>query len=483
MGKVTVQHDQRGIALMAALFMVLAVSLLGMTALHLAAQEIDSVTALRDEAAGRHLAEAGADLVIGWMHTPSTIPSPELREALRKRAGTIKTGASFFDAEGRSQFKGTPDQPDMIVDARRPQEDAVLNGREYGWFRSLEKVGRVTEFKIYAPTQPDLLCSVEVAAEGAHRVSDTPQRVRVQLAALPMPPLRSAVRTGNIVSVGTTASSVLAHWGDIQVVENATVQGWKEVPSRLDAAPVNGQSYREVPLREDRWYQLRVGGVITVLQSDSQYPSYPQNVSDRQLPIPGLDLDTWSYTTLKRLAKTHGTYYVVDGEGRLHKDAVSSNEPGSTLDDIMSSRAVGEHRGLVFVDTLDQQPPRLDNLATLSLETAYAEGIFVVNAHVTWHPRASGTSLSVLSPPTGDTATLGTRLPVQLTNVHLNGVLYVAGNLKVDESARLYGAVLNEGSLTTTGLGLEVWFNYDFRNGSYRGLPLVYVAPGSWRTV
>ena len=482
MGNVTVQHDQQGIALMAALFMVLAVSLMGMTALHLAAQEIDSVTALRNEAAGRHLAEAGADLVVGWMHAPSTIPSPELGEALKKRAGTMKTGASFFDSEGHSQFKGTPDRPDVMVDARRPEDDAVLNDREHGWFRSLEKVGRVTEFKIFAPTQRDLLCTVELAAAGSTRASDAPQRVRVQLAALPIPPIRSAVRTGSIDSMGTTVSSVLAHWGDIQVVENATVEGWKDVPSRRDAAAVNGQSYYEVTAREDRWYQLRVGGVVTVLQPDSQYPSRPQNVLDRQLPIPGLDVDTWDYATLKRLAKTHGTYYVVDGEGRLHREMVSSNERGETLDDIMSS-FIGGHRGLVFIDTLDQQPPRHDNLATLSLETPYAEGIFVVNAHVTWHPRGPGASLPVLSPPTGNTEALGARLPVQLTNVHLNGVLYVSGNLKVEESARMYGAVLSDGSLTTTGLGLEVWFNHDFQNGSFRGLPLVYVAPGSWRTV
>ncbi len=473
----------QGIALLAALFMVLAVSLLGMTALHLAAQEIDSAAALRNDAAGLHVAEAGADLVIGWMHEPSAIPSEELRQMLMKRSGSDETGPSFFDAEGRSQFRGTSDRPDVWFDARRPADNELLNDPARGWFRALSGVGRVTQLKVYAPSQPDLLCTVEVAAVGPGRESDATRTVRVQLAAFPMPPMRSAVRVGALPALGTTASSVLVHWGDLHVVGDAAVRNWGEVPSRSSLAPVTGQSYREMRTREDRWHEMKVGGSLTVMQPDAQDRGMPLNVADRQVPVPGLRMDHWDYHQLKRLAQTHGSYYVVDGNGRLHLGAIAPGERGTTLDEVMRSVTVGDHRGLVFVDTLDQQPPRSDNLAQLTAEAPYAEGLFVVNAHVSWTPSETGASISVLTPPTGETSSLGARVPVSLSRINLNGVLYVSGSLKVGGGARGFGSVATDGPLTTSGTGLEVWFNYDLRSGSYRGLPLVTVAPGSWRAV
>ena len=477
------KQGERGIALVVALFMVLAVALLGATALHLAAQEIESVASLREDAAGRHLAEAGAHLVVSWMHAPSTVPSPDLRQVLSKRAGVPETGASFFDADGRSQFHGTSDQPDVLFDARRAEDDALLNDPANGWFRAIRAQGRVTELKIFAPTRPDALCTVEVAASGSARSSDTPQRVRIELAALPMPPVRAAVQTSSIEPIGTTASSVLAHWGSVQVVGEATVPSWADVPVRTGTASVTGQSYWAMPEREDRWLEMAVGGTVKVLQYDARYPSMPLNVSQQQLPVPGLKLDRWEYDTLKKIAKSHGSYYVVDQEGHLHAGTVSSTDRGLSLDEVMHSGFVGEHRGLVFVDTLDQQAPRPDNLPSLTAEVPYAEGLFVVNAHLTWRPRGLGHSLPVLSPPTGETTAIGARVPVQLSPVHLNGVLYVSGALKIEEPARVFGAVLTDGPLTAAGLGLEVWYNEELRSGSYRGLPLVFVAPGSWRTV
>ena len=45
---------------------------------------------------------------------------------------------------------------------------------------------------------------------------------------------------------------------------------------------------------------------------------------------------------------------------------------------------------LIFVDTLDGIPPRLDNLGSIVLDQDHAEGIFIVNAHVLWKASSTG---------------------------------------------------------------------------------------------
>ena len=97
-------------------------------------------------------------------------------------------------------------------------------------------------------------------------------------------------------------------------------------------------------------------------------------------------------------------------------------------------------------------------------------------------PAASGQLVPVLSPPSSGSGSAATRVPVQLAGIHLNGVLYAAGNVTVGSPARVYGAVTVEGTITSTGSGakLEVWYNHDMSQGLYRGLPVVYHAPGTW---
>ena len=58
--------------------------------------------------------------------------------------------------------------------------------------------------------------------------------------------------------------------------------------------------------------------------------------------------------------------------------------------DALESHAIGDHRGLVFIDTVDGQPPRVDNMGTLVLDTDYFEGLLVVQGHVALSPRAAG---------------------------------------------------------------------------------------------
>jgi hypothetical protein len=145
---------------------------------------------------------------------------------------------------------------------------------------------------------------------------------------------------------------------------------------------------------------------------------------------------------------------------------------------------VGNHHGLVFIDTLDQLAPGTDNLGILNLETEYTEGIFIINAHVHLTPRGAGKSVPALSPPSEPSNTLGSRIPVELSNVHVNGVLYTAGDLSYVGQPRLFGALVTGGkvvALPENSSPLELWYNYDLKSGLFRGLPVIYVARGTWQ--
>lgn len=477
------KHRERGAALIGSIMAVLLFSMLGTVSLNLATQEIESTVAARDMAVAQHLAEAGADLVVQWFHDTNSAPSGPAGSLFMKRYDLPDAGPSFFDAKGVSQFSGTAALPDLLYDASRPADDRLLNDPANGWFRSLRSLGRVLKLKVYGPTRPGLLCTVEVTAGAA----GTTRTLSIQLGARTIPPLRAGVQAGNgVVSlVPDGLVPVWLHWGDLKVKGDMNFGRIEELPVKTEQAPVTGQSYAEMARREDRWLDIWLGG-SALFSYGASVPmvTLPTNLYPHRDPSPGLNLDRWDYETMKQYAFLYGAYYGMDRNGLLYPNGIMETELGLTADEVFGSKSVGDHHGLVFVDTLDQRPPHGDNLGTLSLETEYAEGLFVVNAHVSLKPQGTGKSVPALSPPHEGSSSLATRVPVQLTGVHLHGVLYVAGDVVVEGRPRIYGAVMAEGRLvggSTTGGTLEIWYNDDLRSGLLRGMPLVYVAPGTWR--
>jgi hypothetical protein len=63
-------------------------------------------------------------------------------------------------------------------------------------------------------------------------------------------------------------------------------------------------------------------------------------------------------------------------------------------------------------------------------------------------------------------------------------VLYVAGDLRYAGHLKVFGGVVTQGAILDgmNGSGiLEVWYNHDLREGLVQGMPVVFVAPGSWK--
>lgn len=474
----------KGHVLLAALMLIFLLGVVGMTSLYLAGQDGPGVSAMREDKLAQQLAESATDVVMSWFHDPSTTPTV-VAGLLAKRQGDVASGPSFFDVAGRSQFVGTADHPDILLDAANQADNQVLNNSPNGVHNFPGGLGRINTVKVYGPLQPGLLSTVEVTATtvGHPPVART---VQLQLGAVSIPAVRAAVQVGQTLGAmeSGNASPVMVHWGDLRVLGDLAVQRVEDLALKSTAAPVTGQSYDQMLYAQDRWTEYWIGGIVSVIApppGQGVNPSLPENVHLRQYPTPGVRLDQWDYDSLKKVALRWGTYYRLDHAGQLHPQGASDSDQGIMPAEALESHVVGDHRRMVFIDTMDGQPPRVDNLGTLVLDTDYVEGILVVQGHVVLRPRAVGKSVPVLSPASPGTQSLGARVPVQLSGIHVNGLLYAVGAIRIERSVRLYGAMIARQSVTSIGTGtvMEVWYNADLAQGLFRGLPVVYRAPGT----
>jgi hypothetical protein len=478
------QHDE-GHVLLAALILVVLLGIAGMTSLYLAGQDGPGVSAMKEDHVAQQLADGAADVVMSWFHDPTVTPTA-VAELLVKRQGDLTSGPSFFDEAGRSQFVGTADHPDIMLDAANQADNQTLNDSSSGFSNALRGLGRILKVKVYGPLQPGLLSTVEVTATTVDRRPVT-RTVQLQFGALSIPAVRAAVQVGQTLGAMQPGgeSPVMVHWGDQRVLGDLAVQRVEDLALKSSTAPVTGQSYDQLLYAQDRWTEYWVGGTVSVITPPSGQGANPplsENVHQHQYPTPGVRLDQWDYDSLKKIALRWGTYYRLDRMGQLHSQGASDSDQGVTPADALESHSIGDHRGLVFIDTVDGQPPRADNMGTLVLETDYVEGLLVVQGHVVFRPRAAGKSVPALSPSQSGAESLGARVPVQLTGIHVNGLLHAAGAIRLERSARLYGAMMAGQSVTSIGTGtvIEVWYNADLAQGLFRGLPVVYRAPGTW---
>lgn len=472
-------RTEHGMALLTVVLIMLLLFIIGTVSVNLATHEIQQATGAADEVTARHLAEAGTELVMSWFHDPRSVP-PAIGDTMRRQYDATGGGSSYFDASGRSQFSGSSSNPDISFDASKPSDDRLLNDPETGWFRDLHAMGRVNAVKVYAPTRPGFLCTVEVTAQSKQVV----RTVSLQLRALKLSPLRAAVQIQNTPRRPMAAPLPLwLHWGDANIGGDVLLGTPNDVPAKSALASVTGQSYGDMTPKLDRWVDMFIGGEAMLSPSASP-GTMPSNLYARQDPAPGLRWTEWDYDTLKQYARRYGSYYVRGQDGLLYRDGMVQEGAGRQIDDVFRSQEVGDDRRLVFIDTLDQRPPTMDNLGTLEVSMKYAEGLFIVNANVHLAASGEGRLVPALSPPDEASSSAMTRVPVSLPGVHLRGVLFTPGDLVYEGRPRVYGALLIGGGLQGkpgAPAPLEVWYDHDLGDGLFRGLPLVYPASGSWQ--
>jgi hypothetical protein len=149
-----------------------------------------------------------------------------------------------------------------------------------------------------------------------------------------------------------------------------------------------------------------------------------------------------------------------------------------TPDEVFGNK--GLPSGLIFVDTLDKAPPSSNNMPTLVVNSPYMEGVFFVNAHIELNPQGVGKTISALSPPSDGTTNPGSRVPVTISTVNVQGVLHAAGTVSTDKQVRIFGSLVAKQGVSGEGL-VESWYNHDMGLGLFHGLPTVFPLSGTWR--
>src|SRR3989449_4740328 len=148
----------------------------------------------------------------------------------------------------------------------------------------------------------------------------------------------------------------------------------------------------------------------------------------------------WQYQTFKDYAQRFGSYYVPDREGLLYRNGMADPSHALTPSQVFGSQEVGDQRGLVFIDTLDQQPPNETNQATLTLEAPYMEGTLYINTHVVLQPLGTGRMVPAFAPPPEGQSAAALHGPTNIADVTINRVLYTARARRVGSEIRAYVA-------------------------------------------
>jgi hypothetical protein len=446
-------RTEKGTVLLTTLLLAVLLSLLGGVAINFAMTETKAAGRQIKESSARLLAESGVEQVVAWLNH-GQLPG---YEGLR-----LPT------------FTGTGAKPDVSYDAVLAGDDRFLHDASVGVFRALGEIGRIERIIVYASRHPDGLCAVEVTSRA---IGGVRRSVSLELGATNIAPLRSAVQLGARPRIiGETTPRVMAHWGPIRITGDISLGRSDQIPRRSARATVTGAGYGEAgTFLEDRWLEVYVGGIA---QFDDVEAGPPSNVHVQQDPMPGLAADPWQYQKFKDLAMKSGLYYVPDHSGRLYRDGVMDPAMAQTPDEVFGNK--GLPSGLIFVDTLDSRPPSSNNLPTLFVNSPYMEGVFFINAHVVLNPQSEGQTISALSPPSDGTSNPGSRVPVRISTVNVQGVLHAAGTVSTDKEVRIFGSLVAEGGLTGGGV-VESWYNYDVGLGFFQGLPTVFPLSGSWR--
>jgi len=306
-------------------------------------------------------------------------------------------------------------------------------------------------------------------------------RTRTILAYLRDNPIGSSyiALPAGLISLGTAGQdgNGVVHWGESWSKQSFDVAN----KSQLDHLDSTNSSY-------DHWAKYRTEGQLifnSTWKSGSGKDIYQEDT--RPLPatapasgkyangfeqfIPSGVLD-WPdflslYDSFKAQAHAHGRYYSTDASGNVYLDGVEDSAHLVDFnDEFGEADRVNSPYDLVFIDTIDGNPPASDgsNLATVqnSGTGIGMKGVFWIGANLTQTGSGNPAAL-VAEMPDGDTD--DTNNPSEsLPKVYLDGVLYTAGWMDLAGNPVVYGSVVAEKGYASGGTP-EIYYNYRLKDG------------------
>jgi hypothetical protein len=436
---IKVMKNEKGTAIIAAIMLLVLANGLGLLAFHVSTGELQISAYAGRELASAYLAESGVEKILSWVADPSQSPDP-----------------SFFERLSTRRCSGERTSPDFQL------SDALLDDAEEGPFSELRETGKLLELRLYRPSHPDGICTVQSGAVSGKGVAKV---VRVEIARNPLPPITAAVQ--GLGGTGVSAP-VWGHWGPIRYTGGARFGGRPDrIPMINPILSPHARPYREEGPNEDPVVEIRVEGSIEGALTPQRPNVYENDNTVR------LDSTTQSrLIEIKDFIKRRGGYYVVSPTGRLEQNGVDRGE----FDDVFGSP--GAEYTLVWIDVLSgysrPEPLRLGRKnyrgyfyfsGSIQIEEDQFQNGMTVQART--HPWSA--------------ANQG---PIQLDHLRLDGFFYVLGSIELQGSFSAYGALYAGEGFTGLGAGkLQVWYNKEFASAHYPDVSPMVRLKGTWRSV
>ncbi len=472
--------EDKGSSLFIVIFILLLISMLGSILFNASGNDLMIARNQRNDVEANNLAEAGTEVAMFWFNHPEKFKGggsfknnyngkPE--DFFKKRL-TDKYGTPTFLAEGISQFTGTEDKPDLEYELpfNSYQFDFVLD--------PLKKIGTIKSIKVYSPKREGGICTIESIGEADN---GTIRTAIMEIKAPPLPPLTAPLQSA---SEDINLVPIKVHWGDIRVIGSGNLgDNLEMIPVKNQVSMPDGRNYG-TDKREDGWLDIYIGGEAAS-PSQKSCTDCKEPYSDlghdniHQFQLNEISLDSWNYNDLKAYSKEYGRYYSTDGEGNLYQDGILDEAHKKGLNDVIASVYPGDSKGFVFVDTIDQNPPNDLNIPTLKINRGYLEGIFYINGNLVVEDMEEGFQIDVKTPPWEGKTDEETRMPVTLSGINLNGVIYSTGSVLIQGRFSVFGGIYAGDGFYDTD-DLEVWYNYDLTTGRLKGNPAILPVKGSW---
>lgn len=331
------------------------------------------------------------------------------------------------------------------------------------------EMGRIVEIQLLPPEVSDpVACFFKVQSTGE---SDSGLQ-RVVLAYMGINPVTStslAVPAALIsLNTGNTFGNGKIHWGE----------AWSKNDFDMDVSP-NNMSY----LTDDPWAIYRTEEQVNFSNNwKVGNNSNTDHLHDPSADLPGLfpngegdfkdnfvqnvppgTLD-WpdflsEYQTFKDLAMSNGRYYSTDSSGNIYRDGDESSTPVDFLTEFGIADRSSAPFDLVFIDTVDGNPPALDgsNLAQINVSGngLGLKGIFYINANFDANGVGSPPSVEGVDPD-GNSATL--------QKIFHHGLLYSSGWMSMGGNAGIYGSVVAERGFDGGGTP-DIYYDSDLADG------------------
>lgn len=524
------RRGEEGVALVTALVILLALTLMGLMMISTMNVESKVAGVEKESAQAMLLAEAGVGKVREWFQYPRRFsPSAgDIANGVSLPAGNFKDCSSLanyslepnnmpncptrnlttanaqsffarrFIANGKFEFINSSDLSQFVAldggttkNSNSPVDNPAggnvpalrITNQTYldSLFSDFSEIGRVTRLEIYPPfgggqslpPRPRTLCTVRITAQTTGGITKT---IEAEIKESIFIPVTAGAEAGGMASSWNGSGSI--YWGPILAKGNVALN--------MSNVYKCGATYSKTG-KTDPWFKAKIEGTVSTtsgspdanpcpgsgdacgdcstapVNDPAQRPYKDYNVYQNQ----SVTLDEWKKDDMKSYALDFGYYYKM----QTSETACRSNSSGSCVGPAVDVKAI-------LIDA--NRPPFIYlDASALALKTVelkvtggdfYTVGDTFVDGAIDMGAGGRGQTINVKDP--GGSAQ-------SLTDINFNGVLYMTGELKGSGSPKVFGGVIAEGGMSSSG-NPEIWYDIALQSGR-RNQPRT--AKGGWREI